>query len=95
VVLTGEDLVTVRDGIGAIDGGWRFAGPETIEPTAEYTLALSKSISHFPDERLPAGVEILNATDGMEMWEVLVQYAEQRTAACLHIDADVPLEPCP
>lgn len=93
VHLTGASLTLLRDGLAA--GDWGSVFPTTIDASATYTLAVQKRDAYHPDLYLPAGVTFSDTpTLGSEAWEVLDAYARARTAMCLAIDMDVPLEGC-
>ncbi len=73
---------------------WAFVGPATIDPAKTYTLGLQKRTALNPAQ-LPGGAVVTAPVAQLEMWQVLDKFARARTQACLYMDADTKLSPCP
>lgn len=73
---------------------WASVTPWPLDHEATYRIALPKHTALAPEWHLPEGVTVTDASHVAEAWELLDAHARDRTAACLHLDADVPID-CP
>ena len=72
VTLQGSLLEGVRRATGA---RWRYAGPDLIDPAANYTLAVQKILAFNGAHYLGAGLDLPDPAPVGEAWEILASYA--------------------
>ncbi len=89
VTVSGLDLKTMA----ANQPDWLLLAPESINDSQNYTLALQKGPA-FNSELFFNGVAFAEPQLIAETWQLLDQYARQRTSQCLHIDTDTQLNAC-
>lgn len=89
VTVSGFDLKTMA----ANQPDWLLLAPESINDSQNYTLALQKGPA-FNSELFFNGVTFAEPQLIAETWQLLDQYARQRTSQCLHIDTNTQLNAC-
>jgi 5'-nucleotidase / UDP-sugar diphosphatase len=89
--VTGGDLQRIEDEMTSL---YQFTGPEVIDDSADYLIALQKTVAYNPGDYLPEGVTISDLTFGDEVWKVLDLYGRARQLECLPIDSDEPISGC-
>ncbi len=88
VDLSGADLEEV---LATAPSDWKVEGLESFEPAENYTLAIQKCAAFNPADFFGSTVSFANLREGLEAWDVLYRYGQQRTAAGLYIDVDEPM----
>lgn len=94
VTLSGSALAEAAEIMNTAPG-WTYRGPAELEPSATYTLALQKRTAFHPEPYGLGGLWTGEPQPQREVWDVLAEYAAQRTAACQYLDIDTPLPNCP
>lgn len=86
VTVSGATLARAR----AMQPGWAYAGPEAVADDDRIRLVVPKYAAYHPEEYLGGAAD--DEATWSEVWALLTRYAMARTAAGLHLDADLPLE---
>jgi 2',3'-cyclic-nucleotide 2'-phosphodiesterase (5'-nucleotidase family) len=90
VEVSGEDLSKMRSD-DKHAGRWVYGGPEQLDPSKTYRLALSKKQAMNVEEYFKHKVDVKIIKPACEMWEAVYEYGVYRNQQNLHIDADLPL----
>jgi 5'-nucleotidase/UDP-sugar diphosphatase len=81
--VTGAALQTVRN---ALPDDWGWAGPEVIEPTATYRIAVQRHVAGRLRERFGEAAQLQDFTLVNECWAVLTDWSRRQTALGKTID---------
>ena len=89
VTVSGRDLKAMA----ASQPDWLLLAPDNINDNQSYSLALQKGPA-FNAELFFNGITFAEPQLLAETWQLLDQYARQRTSQCLHIDTNTQLNAC-
>ena len=81
--LSGAALALVRD---AVPAEWGWVGPELLEPTATYRIAVQRHIAGRFSERFGEAVVLQDYELQDECWSVLTDFSRLQTAAGKAVD---------
>lgn len=89
VTVSGRDLKAMA----ASQPDWLLLAPDNINDNQSYSLALQKGPA-FNAELFFNGITFAEPQLLAETWQLLDQYARQRTSQCLYIDTNTQLNAC-
>jgi hypothetical protein len=95
VRVRGDRLATLLAFADAHSDRWRHAGLATPDASTIYELVLQKRAAFHPDEQLDPSIVFEGPPEAIEeTWRTIGAYARARTAACLHVDTNTPIDGC-
>jgi 2',3'-cyclic-nucleotide 2'-phosphodiesterase (5'-nucleotidase family) len=86
----GADLQRLREERSS----WAYSGPDSLSHSATYRLALQKYVAVHAHSYLPSGLALEQPVFSSEGWEVLLSFAQRRTAGCAYLDQEAALPIC-